>query len=349
MITNTFSNEAELISVLMAVYNTDVVYLREAINSVLCQSYRKIELVIIDDCSDKIDTCMYLNGLHDERIRVFRNDKNEGLTRCLIKGVQLCSGTYIARLDADDVALPKRLEYQYKYAKKKEVSFVGCNWYYIPSRRKHPISLYDNEAYKIVMIFGNQGPLHSTFFWDKNKLLSLGINYNEDYKTSQDYCLLCDCLSNGIKMGGCPKVLIGWREHSDQLSRTVSDRQKKDADSIRRNYISSNFKISDFDLSVFINYLDNRAYEKVADCKLLENTLHSFVQNNNTKLIDYEIHKYWLLQSIKRITLSGNYDFAHTELFKECLRPDRLIYSVYYLFLERKHIFVDYIMRFRYE
>ncbi len=334
-------DSCELVSVLMAVYNTNVQYLQEAINSILSQTYKDIELIIIDDCSDDVDTRNYLDNLKDRRIKVYRNANNEGLTKCLIRGIQLSNGRYIARLDADDVSLPKRIEYQHKCIKKHKCALVGCNWFLIPSRRSHPIGMYRTKAYKIDMIFGNQGPLHSTFFIDKAMILDSEVNYTEEYKTAQDYGFLCDCLSKELKIDFCSTVLIGWREHDNQISRVNMSQQKKDTDTIRRKYISSNFNTKDLDLDFFIKYLDTDAYEKVIDCKHAEMVLDAFMKCNATIIIDMEIHKYWLRQTLKRYIRERKSDFFYTKIFVECMRPDRLVYSLYSFLIERKHMVLE--------
>ncbi len=335
------NDNSELISVLMAVYNTKVDYLREAVNSVLNQTYRNIEFVIIDDGSDKIETQSYLSDLKDERIRIYRNSENCGLTKSLIKGMALCNGRYVARLDADDVALPNRIENQYRYIKKGNYAIVGCNWFLIASKKKHPICMYETEAYRIDMAFDNQGPIHSTFFIDKEKINALGINYNENYATSQDYGLLCDCISGNARIGFCPITLSGWRDHCDQISKTKKVYQKADASVIRRDYITKNFLISSTDLEVFIKCIDNGAYEKVSNIEETERALKNFIICNPGRIMDFETHKFWFQQSLKRFIRMSRIDFVQTRMFRECLRPDRFLYTVFALLQERKHNIMD--------
>ena len=101
------------ITVLMSVYNGEK-YLQETIESVLSQSYKNFELLIIDDKStDK--TCLIINSFKDPRIKLIINNQRLGLSKSLNVGIKLSSGEYIARLDADDICHQNRLEIQKLY------------------------------------------------------------------------------------------------------------------------------------------------------------------------------------------------------------------------------------------
>lgn len=105
----------DLISVLMPVYNVEK-FVEEAVESILNQSYRNIELIIIDDCSTD-DTYRILQGLsaRDSRIKLYRNAENQKICRTLNKALRYASGAYIARMDGDDICDVRRLEILKKY------------------------------------------------------------------------------------------------------------------------------------------------------------------------------------------------------------------------------------------
>lgn len=116
-----------MISVIMSTYKEDERLLRESIESILNQTYRDFEYIIILDYPD--------NGVHksvieeyalkDDRIHFYINEKNMGLTDSLNRGLSLCHGEYIARMDADDISLPDRLERQMKYLEKNHYDLIG--------------------------------------------------------------------------------------------------------------------------------------------------------------------------------------------------------------------------------
>ena len=98
---------APLVSVLLAVHNGEP-YLRTAIESVLRQTVTDLELLVVDDGSTDA-TPSVLAGIGDERLRVLRTAERQGLARSLNRGLDDARGKFVARLDADDVALPARI------------------------------------------------------------------------------------------------------------------------------------------------------------------------------------------------------------------------------------------------
>lgn len=111
----------------MSTYKEPEGLLRQAVESILGQTYKDFEFVIILDCPD--------NELHkgvirdyqkkDDRIKFYINEKNMGLAASLNKGIEKSTGTYICRMDADDISLPRRLELQKKYLEEKKVDLIG--------------------------------------------------------------------------------------------------------------------------------------------------------------------------------------------------------------------------------
>ncbi len=116
--------EKPRVTVLMSVYNGEK-YLREAIDSILNQTFKDFEFLIIDDGSTD-SSADIIRSYTDFRIRLIQNEKNIGLTRSLNKGLKLAKGEYIARMDVDDISLPIRFEKQVSFLDKYEdVKLVG--------------------------------------------------------------------------------------------------------------------------------------------------------------------------------------------------------------------------------
>jgi len=118
-----------LISVIMPCYNAGK-FLREAIESILNQSYTHFELLAINDGStDSTLQILEEYAAKDSRIRVITNEENIKLIRTLNKGIDLAQGEYIARMDADDISLPNRFEVELDYLlQNPEVDIVSCAW-----------------------------------------------------------------------------------------------------------------------------------------------------------------------------------------------------------------------------
>ena len=158
----------ELVSVLMCVYNTKKEYLQEAIDSILNQTHRNIEFIIINDCSTLSETNILLDSYADPRIKVIKNEVNLGLTKSLIKGIDCCTARYIARMDSDDIAYVNRIEKQLAYMKKYEFGVIGSYYHFEPYRVYSTFITQNIKKQKQRMIFGNAGIVHSTAFIDKN-------------------------------------------------------------------------------------------------------------------------------------------------------------------------------------
>jgi glycosyltransferase involved in cell wall biosynthesis len=115
-----------LISVIIPVFNGNG-YLPAAIQSILSQTYRHLEVIAIDDGStDNSFEILKRFAKIDSRMRIYRNAKNLNIANTLNRGIKLAKGQYIARMDADDVALPHRIERQIRYLKlHPEIVIVG--------------------------------------------------------------------------------------------------------------------------------------------------------------------------------------------------------------------------------
>ena len=114
------------VTVLMPVYNAER-FLREAIDSILGQSFKHFEFLIIDDGSTDASADI-IASYRDSRIRFVRNRTNLGITPTLNKGIALASCELIARMDADDISHPQRLQKQFGYMKRNPECALLSSW-----------------------------------------------------------------------------------------------------------------------------------------------------------------------------------------------------------------------------
>ena len=117
-----------MISVIMSTYNETAGELHGSINSILKQSYQDMEFIIINDNPERDDLKEILKSYEnsDARISVIENKKNIGLAASLNAGIKKAKGEYIARMDADDISLPHRLEKELDFLKKNDLDLVSC-------------------------------------------------------------------------------------------------------------------------------------------------------------------------------------------------------------------------------
>ena len=206
------------ISVVMPTYNTDISMLKEAVDSILNQTFKDFEFIIIDDGSAN-GTWDYLNALTDQRVKLIRNETNLGISKSLNIGLRAASGKYIARMDADDIALPSRFEKQYAYMENHpDVLVCGTDWAPLGKSEKHKRKMIrDPEKYNIRLLFNCPGPAHPTVMMNRRLLDEYQVFYREDLKYAEDYMLFSDTVPHG-KVSCVEEVLLYYRYHDKQVS-----------------------------------------------------------------------------------------------------------------------------------
>lgn len=219
-----------MISVLMSVYNGEM-YLYEAIESILNQTYGDFEFIIYNDAStDK--TVEIIESFKDPRIILINNESNLGLTKNLNKGICIAKGEYIARMDADDVSHSERFAKQFFFLENNpHISICGTQINELGKLyQKSNFPLTHNEI-KIELLSSN--PLaHPTVIWRKSHFDENDFKYNEAYKTSQDYELWARALYK-LKAANLNENLLQYRVHDRRLSVKQSNDQNDNAIAIK--------------------------------------------------------------------------------------------------------------------
>ena len=208
----------ELVSVIMSVYNETELELNESINSILSQTYRNIEVLIVNDNPKNSDVRTYLKEFKDERIRIVENEKNIGLVKSLNKAIKLSNGNYIARTDEDDVSMPDRLKIQMGYMKEKKLDLVGCCIEFIDERgRKLSTQNFPEEQKKIqfFMKWGNCIP-HPT--WLVKKSLYEQLGWYREVKRCEDYDFICRAIQKKYRVGNVKQCLLKYRIRNNSIS-----------------------------------------------------------------------------------------------------------------------------------
>lgn len=208
------------VSVLLTVYN-GLPYLRQAIESVLQQTFQDFELVIVDDAStDGSVDCV--RSYQDPRIRLVINERNLGQARSLNKGLALARGRYVARLDQDDVCLPERLGRQVTFLDERPHVAVAGTWLYRineAGRKNGVLGLRVNDRGTCLGILLSQAtPVgHPTAMFRREIIESLG-GYDETFAPCEDYELWCRVALTHHHIAVIPQPLLMFRVHERQQS-----------------------------------------------------------------------------------------------------------------------------------
>lgn len=218
-----------LVSVLMPVYNAEK-YLSESIDSILVQTYKNFELIIIDDGSTDRSASIVENFvLKDSRIKFVKNEKNLKLIKTLNIGLSLAKGDFIARMDADDIATPDRIELQInEIIQDDNISLVASSALEIDSSSKeHGVigQFFSNKIINELFVFGNQLN-HSTVLIRKSKLKDL--RYDLNFPHAEDFHLWVE-LSRRGSIVVLKKPLVKYRIHSDSVSSLYQNEQVNSA------------------------------------------------------------------------------------------------------------------------
>lgn len=213
-----------LVTVLMAVRN-GLPYVTEAVESVLGQTFRDFELVIVEDASTD-GTLERLRAFTDPRIRLVCNDSHQGQTRSLNRGLEIAKGRYVARIDADDICLPERLETQVRFLNENpDIALAASRWIGLSPSGK-PLgtrgnALSDDGSFLGRLLRGDCPLYHTTVMFRKEAVEQVG-GYDAAFKIGQDYDLWARMAVRGSRAVVLDTPLVFYRFHSRQQS--VADR-----------------------------------------------------------------------------------------------------------------------------
>jgi glycosyltransferase involved in cell wall biosynthesis len=210
------------ITVLMCVYN-DALFLPEAVESILAQTFTNFDFIIINDGStDRSPEILQNYAKQDPRI-ILISRENHGLTKSLNFGTSLAKGEFLARMDADDIALPDRFQKQLTFLKDHpSYVAVGSKVMQIDSdgaklSAKRCPSTHEDIDRRLLLGDGS-AMVHPTIMVRLRAIHNIG-GYNEEYRTAQDLDLFLRLAEVG-NLFNLPDVLLHYRNHTNSVGRT---------------------------------------------------------------------------------------------------------------------------------
>ena len=233
------------ISVIMPVYNSENC-LREAIDSILNQTFRDFELVIVDDCS--IDSSAAIIEEYkkiDPRVVAYRQQKNNGIAAARNKGLQLSIGEYIAFMDSDDISMPDRLEKQYRFIEfHPEVGVLGGCAEIVDGIGNHIETLYFPEtSFEISWSMCFYDPIiNPTVMMKRDVALDAG-GFHDSRESEMEYYPedydLWVRLSEKTNFYNLHDLLLKLRKHDSNITKTRMESTIKNSLKISQRYINS--------------------------------------------------------------------------------------------------------------
>jgi glycosyltransferase involved in cell wall biosynthesis len=225
-----------LITVLLSTYNAES-YIREAVESVLNQTFQDFEFIIFEDCSQDC-TLEILKSYNDPRIKLIINEENQGLTKNLIQGMASARGEFIARMDADDICMPNRFERQLEYFRDHpDVSVLGSAVTFFKDDGTE-VTCFQPEAHDEIMValFLSFTLLHPSVMMRKTALDKYNLTYDPFFRYSQDHDLWTRAIRN-IRVANVPEPLIWMRHHNEKISIRNKNQQEDLSNIIRKRQL----------------------------------------------------------------------------------------------------------------
>lgn len=209
-----------------------------AVQSILSQTYKDFEFIIIDDAS--VDTtAKVVRKMHDKRIFLTRNSRCLGVAGSLNKALTYTKGKYIARMDADDIALPNRLQTQLSFMKKNPAVDAVGSWVEIIDCYGKSIGYKKNRTQhseiKKYLLAENQ-LIHPTLFVRKKLLERIG-GYRENREGAEDYELIALLMAAGARFANIPKFLLKYRRCKSSISYQTMKKVEFQALRVRANLL----------------------------------------------------------------------------------------------------------------
>ena len=262
------------ISILLPVFNCGS-YIEDAIQSIINNSYKNYELIIVNDGSTD-NTLEIINQFKDPRIRIYNKD-NSGLIETLNYGLNKCNHPIIMRMDGDDIIHQKKIETQLNYFLKKKVVLLGTQGFTIDGNGKKtgeinlPLS-HDNIIKSLLKL--SSGLIHPSVMYYKDAVLKVG-GYNQNFKHAEDYEIYLRLGKVG-KISNLEDKLIFLRKHESNVSAVYAEDQIRNSIVSREIYLKSN--------EALINNKIYSKYKKQIDNK----SMYGFYIKLQTNIVYFE-------------------------------------------------------------
>lgn len=311
------------ISVIMPVYNGEQ-YLREAIESILNQTYSDFEFIIINDFSMD-STEDIIKSYTDKRIVYIKNEQNMGVANTLNRGLDIAKGEYIARMDADDISLPSRFEKQVSYMDThKDIDVLATQVFTFGAKEfNHPTSV-NHDSLKVDMLF-NTCLCHPTVMLRGSVFGKNGIRYDNAFNKLEDYELWAR-ICNTHKIACYDEILFKYRLHENQVTQNYNDEFVVQYIELK-NRILSDLEIDNntIGFNEFINHFLNKSSNTEHENKILREFYYLIHKKNmihkvyNQKILDNSLRGL-IYSTLKDKKERKQYFKLHRDLFSKDIK-----------------------------
>nr|WP_302111009.1 glycosyltransferase [uncultured Acetatifactor sp.] len=219
------------VSVIMPLYNAER-FVKKAIDSILQQTYKDFEFIIIDDCGQD-SSIDIVSSISDSRIRILSNDRNRGIAFSRNRGLDVCRGEYIALMDDDDLASLDRFEKEVDYLETHmDIDVVGGNYCHIDENDKilHilPEPLRNPRYIKAALLFFD--PIgNGTTMFRREFVMKNNIRFQDNCLGMEDYLFWVDCSLHG-NITNINELMLYWRQVNNETKKMITYRKNERAE-----------------------------------------------------------------------------------------------------------------------
>ena len=214
----------ELISVIMSTCNTKKEYLETAVKSILNQTYKNIELIIVIDGGNDLEV---LSEIKDNRIHIVQYAERKGLATRLNEAIEIARGKYIARMDSDDYSLENRLITQYRFMEKHaDIDICSSFAKQFDEGQKYMYNIWKKPEELQCQLFFTNILVHPAVMFRRQFLIENNLKYSTDYMYSQDFEFWTRISKKG-RIAIIPEILLMYRVHKNQVSTDKKEKQRE--------------------------------------------------------------------------------------------------------------------------
>lgn len=288
-----------MVTVLMSVYNGEK-FIKEAIESILTQTFNDFEFLIINDGSTD-NSVKIIESYNDSRIRLINNEKNLKLIASLNKGISLAKGKYIARMDCDDISMPERLEKEVNFLESSlEYGLVGTYYTVIDGEGQEEKNVSYPSSNDLIKLFLSLNcPLAHGSIMGRTELFKQNLYGSKEYFAVEDYELWTR-MAKVTKIHNIPEYLFKYRIYGESFSNTKTQLMYNQTLELSKK--------------LYIN--NKKEYKNLIKKQILDD----LYTEEKEEVVQY-VNK-WLISFVKRLLYAHEFSFA-LKLYIKSIRVNK--------------------------
>ena len=268
------------ISVILPVYNS-ARYLNVAIDSVLSQTYKNFEFIIINDGSvDRTEAI--ISSCQDPRIKLIKHNRRLGIVKSLNQGLKMAKGKYVIRMDADDISFTQRFEKQINFMESNPKIAISGSWVEVFGTKNYywrPPTTHETIKSKLMF---ESSLIHPSVIFRRQAIIKNKLFYRPNYNSAEDYDLWSRA-ADKTKLGNLNQVLLKYRQHHSQVTKSSFKQQLNSADKIRKKLIKRlKLNPSSSELKLHSQLSQRKSFSNKKSLLNAKNWLTKLVQANQT-------------------------------------------------------------------